>query len=526
MISKIQLTQNHYANKNNNASFKGLEGAVTALRFLDNSPAIGACAVDLGSMVIPRTAIDMKNRGFDAGTETAFREGTSTANNALVGVEGALAAAAVSGAINTKYGVQAHKIFANNDAIDLFSNVWQEAKGDKKEYFKGVLNRLQGLDGNEWKSFKPLEKAETSIESLAEELSTKPLTKELKQKISNIIVQNTGARSNFKVASNGKSISNSIDVIIENAASLGESFASKKINDMPQFVKDLKKVKTSSALLGLAIPVAIGISTQPINKYITKKRTGNDGFVGVDGKKEADKSTSFKVKKGLMAALMGAVALGSITTKPSELLGKLQFTSKIPNLNQFKLIYGTTIMSRLLASRDKNELRESSIKDFLGFTNWLILGGIVTKLTARALPKGKELINYVDTGKKGIAKAWDWVSKASVKNYDEVLLKNSKNVVDNAGKALSFNNLLKTADKVTKSKVGKLALAQVLGYAYSGIVLGVGIAKLNIFITKQVQKKKDTSSPQQQPLVKNDANVIYFAQKAEKASEVFSEMQK
>ena len=43
---------------------------------------------------------------------------------------------------------------------------------------------------------------------------------------------------------------------------------------------------------------------------------------------------------------------------------------------------------------------------------------------------------------------------------------------------------------VTKAKVAKIAGSQIAGYLYSGIVLGVGIAKLNIFITKKIQASK------------------------------------
>ena len=35
-----------------------------------------------------------------------------------------------------------------------------------------------------------------------------------------------------------------------------------------------------------------------------------------------------------------------------------------------------------------------------------------------------------------------------------------------------------------KSKVKQAVIAQLIGYVFSGTVLGVGIAKLNIFITK------------------------------------------
>lgn len=536
MITKIQNTPISYANrdlKNNNASFKGIETlvagavpAISALRFLDNSPAIGACVVDLGSMVIPRTVVDTKNRGVDSGVETGIREGSSTVNHAIVGLVGAGAASAVTSAvrINSKYsGVEAQKIFANNDAIDVFADFWKKSGNNPTKYYEAVLESIEGLDASTWKKFLPTD-GEDSISKLAEKLAgSNELTKDLKQELLNKIVKNTGARGKFKLAAgaDGKQVSESLDILLENMTVLGKNFAAKGVDNLDNFVKDLKGVKKYSALLGLGISTVIGCSIQPINKYLTKKRTGKEGFVGVEGR-EPDKSAKFKLQKAGMAALMGLLAFSTITTKPSEFIGKLQFTSKIPNLNQFKLLYGMTIMSRFLSARDKNELRESSIKDFLGFANWLILGGIVSKGVARILPGGKDLINYTESGKTGIKKAFDWIGKASIKNYDEVLLKTASKVVDENGKALGFSKLMKLADSATKAKVGKLALAQIAGYLYSGVVLGMGIAKLNIFITNKVEKgnKKVAKEP-----ATVSPNVKYFAQNSDMKNAVFSKIQ-
>ena len=55
-------------NNKENVQFNGLADAATlGLRFLDTNQAWGANAVDLGSMVIPRTTVDMVNRGPAAG---------------------------------------------------------------------------------------------------------------------------------------------------------------------------------------------------------------------------------------------------------------------------------------------------------------------------------------------------------------------------------------------------------------------------------------------------------------------------
>ncbi len=539
MITNIQTPITNYSDRNKlakNQSFKGAEVLLQGLRFLNNSPAVGACAVDLGSMVIPRTAVDTKKRGIDAGIETGIREGSSTANHALVGVVGLGAATLASQGINSKYGIEANKIFANNDTIDVFGSFWKGA--DKsKEYYESILSTMEGLSGKEWKKIGD----ESLIKEIAEKLSNHELPKTTKKEIVAKIIKATGAESEFRIAKaveNGsvkKEVANSVDVLVENMASLGKAFASKKVDKLPEFLKELKHVKTASALLGLATTCFIGCSIQPINTYLTKKRTGKEGFVGVEGK-EADKSQGFKLMKLGAAAAMGIFGFSQISKKPSEILNKIQFSSMLPNLNQFKMIYTMTIMSRFLSARDKNELRESTIKDSLGFANWLILGGMVSKLVARGIG-GKELINNpiakegAQEAKKGLKYAWNWITKVSVKSYDQVLLKgieNADDIVKN-GKLLGFKDLWKLADKASKAKVGKLAIAQIAGYLYSGVVLGFGIAKLNIFITGKVQKaqkaKQQATSPQTANTAPVDAKVKFFALDSNKISKSFSKME-
>ena len=163
-----------------------------------------------------------------------------------------------------------------------------------------------------------------------------------------------------------------------------------------------------------------------------------------------------------------------------------------------------------MSARDKDELRECVIKDTLGFTNWLILGGMVSKLTARALG-GKELINNPaakETGKKGLKYAANWLTKASVKSFDEVLLPSAKEIMKN-GKVMKFSELLKNADAATKSKVFKIAASQVAGYLYSGIVLGMGISKLNIFITKKLNEKRNAEKPKVTYNFQNELSSVF-----------------
>ncbi len=512
MIDKV-VNQSKITHQAGQKSFKGgpSTAVLTGLRGLNNSPALGACAVDLCSMVIPRTIIEAKNRGKQSGIETFFREVSSCLIHACVGLIGLGAASAISGNFNKQHGVKAQNIFASADTIKNMSEIWQNAQGQSKGFFENFVQNIKGLNGNEWKSVSKDVSGEIVDGLVALSDKTKAIAtatgskkaelgkeaKQLKDVIISKITKDTGARASFKLnAVNGtKEISSSLSELVDNAVVLSNSFKTKSKEKLPSFVNALTKNKTASTLLGLAVCAVLCMSVQPFNRYLTKKRTGQDGFVGVKDRK-ADESKEFKALKTGAGIAFPIFAISTIG-KLSDFTSNVQFNSRIPTINQFKFLYGLTIGSRFMSARDKDELRECVIKDTLGFTNWLILGGMVSKLTARALG-GKELINNPaakETGKKGIKYAANWLTKASVKSFDEVLLPNAKEIIKD-GKVMKFSELLKNADAATKSKVFKIATSQVAGYLYSGLVLGMGISKLNIFITKKLNEKRNADKLQ------------------------------
>jgi hypothetical protein len=202
--------------------------------------------------------------------------------------------------------------------------------------------------------------------------------------------------------------------------------------------------------------------------------------------------------------LFGAGVISTIGN-PKNLLKNLQFKGFTPTINQLKFIYGTTIMSRFLAARNENELKESSIKDMLGFTNWLILGNFVQKLVAQGLDKS--LIKQEKEG--GII---NWIRTSSLKTRDEVLHSVlGKNAFKKDGKALSFNEMIKAIsnNKEAKKQVKILTLAQIAGYVYSGLVLGIGIPKLNIYLTGRRMKKEQAQEKQlAQNIPNNDDKML------------------
>lgn len=486
-------------NKKQNPNFTGaMEVGTGILRFLDTNQAWGANSVDLCSMVIPRTTVDFINRGPDAGTETARRESMGTFNHSMVGVYGTVAGLALASTLNRKFGFKAHKIFANNETIEAITKSYDANKGsDYKNYLNEIFGKLETQVDGEWRKI-----PQQDIDKLVEKFNSALINKQCPERINNelksyskaVIEHATGSEKGYRFA--GGKTTFTLTSGIENIYNLSKALIAKDLKGISSadFLKSMKKLNLGRSLLGLGFGAAVGMLTQPVNMYLTKKKTGSDGFVGVAGR-EKDKSAEFKFLKlaGFSAFAIGT--LSTITPNPKKFLNKLQFQGMTPTISQLKFVYGLTIASRLLAARDKDELRESAVKDSLGFLNLLVLGSLVTKGVARVFDKS--LINVSKEDSKNFFK---WLSNSSLKSRDEVLYdalkKQGKDVFKN-GKELPFKELFKMADKGTKAKIRALNISQIVGYLYSGLVLGIGVPKLNIYMTNKSEAKRKAKLAQE-----------------------------
>lgn len=502
--------------------------ATLLLRFLDTNQAIGANSVDLCSMVIPRTVYDFHKRGADAGVETARRESMGTINHSLVGVYGTLGGMLVASALNRRFkndNLRVDKLFADNATTDILAryrlnSLRKETKpevSNVKSYLNEVFDNLKvynpankdAVDG--WVGIKGKERdlVIEKLEDLLKNGKKDQIDKDSLNYIKNLLVSSTGGEKQvklefFKDGKLEKKATNNLSTFIENLHNVSKVYMKKDIEeifknsvdiDSNAFVNALKSMNLKRSVIGLGIATAIGVSTQPINKYLTFKKTGQTGFVGVEGREE-DHSTKFKIMKTVAGILLAGAAISTITTKPSEFLSKIQFKGMLPTVDQLKLVYGMTIGSRLLAARDKDELRESAIKDSLGFLNLLVLGALVAKGSAKLLDKSKSLITLKPNSGKGFV---NWLKNSTLRNRDEVLLTelkaHGKEVIKD-GKALTFKELMKLSEtlptdvqKSLKGKLRVLNLSQAIGYLYSGLVLGVGVPALNAHMTAKSDAK-------------------------------------
>lgn len=503
---QLNTDQNKQSVKNGsskNAQNPSFTGVVDVLKFLDTSPAWGANAVDFFCMVAPRTITDF-GRGSDAGWETARRESMGTINDSAVGFYGVLAGLALAMGVNKAFGLgkndlKAASIFADAETIDMMGKIWHEKLPENTANplftrIKKSLSQYQVFNGKEWVSFKEKD-IDKAANIFVEELGKgEKLSKEARYNINKILTSSNNLENNFRIiAKEGEKLHSSrysIDGITENTFKLSKIFSKDKVaqafseaSDITsnKFLKALKKMNMKRSIWGVLIATLVGCSVQPINMWLTKRKTGGDGFVG-GGKK--DDSLKFKLEKGLVAALFSAGVIATIGN-PKNLLKNLQFKGFTPTINQLKFIYGATIASRFLSARNDNELKEATTKDVLGFVNWLILGNFVQKLVAQSCDS-----SLIKQEKKG--GLINWITTSSLKSRDEVLHEALGDKAFKDGKALKFGEMIKALgdNKAAKKQLRILTFAQLAGYLYSGLVLGRGIPKLNIYLTKRRMEKQ------------------------------------
>ena len=139
----------------------------------------------------------------------------------------------------------------------------------------------------------------------------------------------------------------------------------------------------------------------------------------------------------------------------------------------------------------------------------------LNKMTAEALDKKlpKSVMNRTEeVAKKGF---WEKVFKSSLKNRDEILIEalaeaGVSTVKNKDGKVIakSFKEMMNDLNNIgnealkasTKKRLGVLNKAQLAGYAFSGLVLGLGIPNLNIYITNKLDKKRKAQAEAEKQL--------------------------
>ena len=543
---QVQPIKQQNINNSRQISHKG--AADVTLRYLATNQAIGANLMDFCSMVAPRTINDGIKRGPAAGMETGRREIMGTVNDSCVGLFGAAAGAAIAGSLTKKYETKVNKIFTAPETLHILAdNKARQLENNKTqiEYIKETLKHAKGYnpsaansdaEGFVKLSDKTIETVAKYYDDLLNEKAdfnkwTSSKANKSRTVLMNEIIADTGAGSDFILESTDKKIASKTNLksLLNDIFIVSDSFNNQKVKQTFEeqirlnqkvkdnaFIKSLDKFMKTRAGMGFAASCAIGLSVQPINMYLTKLKTGQDGFVGVEGRSKDNSKGFFGLKAlssvGFFSMILSTLNINPIKFTPKKFMDKMSFSGKMPTINQLKGIYGITIISRIFSARDKDELREVLTKDTLGYLSWLVLGDFVNRITASKFDNDNcKVVNY----KKGTENSgyFKKIFYANLKTRDEILIKTLADqgistTKEQDGKVISktFKEMLndlngikdEAVKKATKKRLRVLNRAQLSGYLFSGLVLGLGIPNLNIYITNKLDAKRKAEAALQQ----------------------------
>lgn len=446
----------------------GLSPVSNALYTLSNNDMLNASFVDIFAMDTPRTLVEYKNRGKNAGREMAFREYTGTFIAEFSAAIFALIASKIF-AKSYKPDIKINsKSWATNSSIDTFNEIYKSSNKTQEGFIKDTLEAISAVSGNKRVNFSDIGKNEK--EEIAKNLSDFISNKGSKQELKNIedsIIQALKADNNMTLKKSSYEFNSNLSHMLRDMVDLSKNVFFKEGADIESTLLKLKTMNKSR--IGFAIPLSmiIALLNQFINRKITKKKTGIDNFVGendyeknVENKKEKNKQKGLWWKK-LLSAGVFLFMLSKVMNikKPMDLINKLEFTGPATGGNAIKTVYGSLILGRIFASKDTTELRETDVRDYLGFLNWLVLGGFVAKGAAQIMDKNQSSLFNISKEGKGIK---HWLSDLSLKSQKEIIAQGG-DVAEN---------------------LKKLNIAQMAGIAYSAVMLGVLLPKLNIWMTR------------------------------------------
>ena len=470
------------------------------LAALSTNPMLNASLVDVFAMGLPRTIVEYKERNKYAGFEMAFREFTGTFIACFsAGLFGQMINKTMSKRIQPEIKVNENS-WASNNTIDVLNQINKSGKN----YSKNLFNSLSGLNKNEeqawnkinwdkiewydkeaWNNLKwdnkefdgvhnKIKSEKSIIETFDKLISDKKLSKNDSKNLQNILTERVinavGAESNITIKSGDKSITSTVQNILRDSIDMGKNvFSAKESEKTIVKLKKLNKVKTLGAL---TLSIVLALTNQAINRYITQKRTGSKEFVGnmdyeshIGNNSQTDKKKNLNFNKVLASAGFVAMLAKVMNIKNTkDFFKKLEFTGPTTSGNAIKTVYGALILGRFFASKDNTELRETVVRDYLGFLNWLVLGGFVAKGVGNLLDKDRKALFNTSKEGKGVK---HWLNDVSLKTHSEIVAQGGKDI---------------------KKNLRKLNVAHISGLAYSALMLGILLPKLNISMTKHKQK--------------------------------------
>lgn len=506
--------QQQYINKNQQNKQQNFNGfgdiVTTGLQLCDQYPMVGVSVVDLSSTIVPRTAVDMQT-GVPAALETFRRESSGLIVNCLTPSLFVLGMAKLLNKPMLKdfKGLDMSNSWANEDSLNKLTGFYKQADQNNKveSYVTKTLENLKGFDEKGFVSYsekfaenKNEKGYKDVIKLLTDTIEKKDISKkEIDTAISSAYKTLAGEAKAAETICFGdeKAFSSNLSDLLRDHVDIGRKiFHNEAVSaNIEGFSKKALKMVNTKSLMGLAIIFPIAISMQAINRAITRKKYNTKGAPiykdfgkgNVQKEMTPQEKSKFFGQKCIAAAGMVGLALASMMKKPN--MKMFQFKGMFPTVDQCRWIATATIASRFFAAEDKNELRESAIRDMTCFAGLYFLGDYVAKAAATVIEKIKpdvKLINRLvaDDKSAGIPKRlWNWVSNYKLKSFDEVKGAGAKNM---------------------------RSLCQVSNIAFAIGVLGVLLPVYNRrFTNKKIQREKEAEAAQKAEAGQNSSSVSF-----------------
>jgi len=449
-------------------SFKGIgDGIISAVQMCERYPMLNVTALDLSTAIVPRTVIETKESNGYAGFEAFRRESSGLIVNCLIpsfivmGVAKLLQRPIMgnfkkSSLVNT---------WANSDSIDKVHQFYGNAKGatvDERLYntFRDQLGSISGVDGAETKDFSKLlgiqktsdgkfvgrignDKVHNAVNEFVRNIKADKYDSKAFKKAYMDIVETTHIAENIKFKGDKSFFSNNLESICEDTVKMLRGVLKEDIKtseQLTQYFKKAHKLVNWKSIGGLGLIIPLAISMQPLNRWITRKTSGQKGApIYKDFGQTEHKELTSKQKRELLAqkfisvgSMIGVAGLSMFMDKPS--LKMFQFKGLFPTMDQARIISTATFASRMAASEDKNELREATVRDIATFSSFYFLGDYVAKGIATLLEKNNndvKLINRLKEPKEGaniLQRFWNWAKYTTIKSSDELTSAKAKNL--------------------------------------------------------------------------------------------------
>lgn len=508
----------------------------SGLKSLQSNVAYKLLFVSVSSMTLPRIYVD-SHRNKYAGQETAFYETYSLATNyGLPGVL-ALGTAHLLKGVNNPFQVNPSG-WVKNENVEALSDIYQrsvQAKNphDTQRHF--IKNSLASLEGIDSVTGKATHLSPEAVEAHAARIqewmhNDKPNEKFVPDMAKNL-AEELGTYDRMSLAQGKKRVRLLPDKFVTQLRYLGQEFQkghrSEVGVDIQKNVQSIAgKLKSSNNIKGavsLSLLAAIGFSAQFINRWITKRRTGKDEFVGY-----SDFTNGLNQQQKTDNQQNNSTQPGQNVNGGAPHFGKLESSQFLPTAEQLKyVIYPAGIIGKLLASRAMDEFRETALKAGFAYFNFLWIPNFVENVMAYSM-KNKHIFlkqsetpatNAQENGLTRFVQSFKKINNLSIRSYPDIevyakrlgqefstlsekqlketlsgekfkdLLQNTDSVIQGFEKLNSSDKAQRIEKAVARELHGVKNVAVLGNILYSCVTLGFGLNLLNMYITNKKTKK-------------------------------------